>query len=110
MNNTKRYVYLRGYTRQVTVSHKNTKTGEWIVKDGNRTESIPEHCFYHRDPDGMLILRDSSEFIRKYSPHPVEVEKLSRPKTIMQERIAAGEHTLDPEWNAGLTESQFDND
>lgn len=110
MNNTKRYVYLRGYNKQVTVLHQNKKTSEWIVKDGNRTESIPEHCFYHRDKNGFLVLRDSSEFRCKYSPHPVQVENLGSPKTIMQERIAAGEHTLDPEWNASLTESQFDND
>lgn len=70
-----RYVNIRGYVREVRVSHKDRKSGEWIVIDGKNRESVPEHLFYHNDLGG-LILRDGIEFRRRFPDHQVEIPNL----------------------------------
>lgn len=75
MHNTKRFVNIRGYVREVTVLHKIVSSGEWIVKDGKTAERVHEENFYHKNSGGLLVGR-GSEFSRKYPGHPVEEEQL----------------------------------
>lgn len=67
MMNQMRFVNIRGYIREVRVCHASAnENNEWVVKDKDKIELVPEHLFYHRAPGG-LILRDSPEFKRKYA-------------------------------------------
>lgn len=85
MNNTWRWVNIRGYRRKVKVLYLSTKsrftdTKEWVVQDGDRREIVPEHVFYHIGAGGLLEMRDTTEFKRYYGEHPIEVEKLPAKK------------------------------
>lgn len=76
MIHSKRFVNIRGYVEEVTVSHKNTKTGEWVVKTSfGKIEEVPEHLFYHSTNSGLLM-RGEERFLNAYANHPIEIEKL----------------------------------
>ena len=68
MEKTKRMVNIRGYIREVTVSH--------LTANG-LTEIVPEHLFYHRENGEGLVLRGGCEFMRKWPNHPIEIERVS---------------------------------
>lgn len=77
MINSRRVVNIRGYVREVIVSHK-TDAGDFVVQDGKRMEVVPEHLFYH-DYNGQLVLRDAVDFKRRWPNHPIENIKVPEP-------------------------------
>ena len=79
MEKTKRMVNIRGYIREVTVSHLKVKVGnEYVCITANGlTEIVPEHLFYHRENGEGLVLRGGCEFMRKWPNHPIEIERVS---------------------------------
>jgi hypothetical protein len=74
MIDTKRFVDIRGYVREVVCLGVD-RDGNWIVEDGTRKETVPEHLFFHETGCG-LILRGSAERMRKWPDHPLHVFKL----------------------------------
>jgi hypothetical protein len=77
MENQIRHVNIRGYVRKVTVQHESNIKNNWVVKDGNRFETVPGHHFFH-EALGGLMLRDSVEFKSKFPNHPID--KISVPQ------------------------------
>lgn len=82
MEGTTRFVNIRGYVRKVVVLHANevalkvNKDASYaiLVKDvdANREQTVPAHLFYHHSAGG-LIIRDSTEFKRRYPNHPINI-------------------------------------
>lgn len=77
MINAKRFVNIRGYVKEVTVSGRSLNSiNYWHVSNDGKRELVHEDAFYHRDiSSGTLVARDT-EFKRKYGKHDVRIENL----------------------------------
>lgn len=73
---SKRFVNIRGYVKEVTVLRR-TPAGEYVcrVTENGKNELVPAHLFYHDAPGG-LVMRDGPEFARLYPDFPIEINKV----------------------------------
>jgi len=71
-----RYVYIRGYTRQVQVLGWSSAREEYLVLDGTVKEFVPTNHFYFKNRMGRLVWSDMPWFNRLFPNHPLHIERV----------------------------------